>query len=54
LRIYAASLAVLANSHHERELPIESEVRDRSMAVLLVLVNWKGVVFDFDLEISMI
>jgi hypothetical protein len=40
-RMYAASLAVLANSHHERERPMESEVRDGSIAVLQVLVNWK-------------
>jgi hypothetical protein len=40
-RNYAASLAVLANSHHERERPIESDVSDGSIAVLQVLVNWK-------------
>jgi hypothetical protein len=41
-RIYAASLAVPANRHHEPERPIESEVRDGSIAVLQVLVNWKN------------
>jgi hypothetical protein len=40
-RSHAASLAVLANSHHERERPIESDVWDRSIAVLQVLVNSK-------------
>jgi hypothetical protein len=40
-RIYDASLAVLANSYHEKERPIESDVWDGSIAVLQVLVNWK-------------
>jgi hypothetical protein len=40
-RISAGSLTVLANSRHERERPIESEVKDGSIAVLQVLVNWK-------------
>jgi hypothetical protein len=40
-KIYAPSLAVLAKSHHERERPIESEPRDRSIALLQVLVNRK-------------
>jgi hypothetical protein len=39
--MHAAFRAVLANSHHERERSIESEVRDGSIAVLQVLVNWK-------------
>jgi hypothetical protein len=40
-RVYAAFLAVLAKSHHERERPIESEVWEGSIAVLQILVDWK-------------